>query len=1080
MTKFRFATFLLLLLCSAQFTFAQSNRVTLNFKDATYRSIFDEIEKQTEHIFLINEGEIDTSKRTSINSRNESLDNVLKKLLSPLKLNYVLQDKYIVLKKADNTASEEKQKKALKGTVIDENNEPLIGVSVAVKNTDFGVATNLDGEFNINVSPSDVLVFSYIGFTPQEVEVKNQNTINIVLEEDTKMLGEVIVIGYGSITKKEMTSAISHVSSKDFLNISSPDPSMLIQGKVAGVSVTNTGVGDPNNTASIQVRGVTSMSAGLGPLIVIDGIPGGNLTNINSNDIESIDVLKDGAASAIYGTRGSNGVVLVTTKKGTKDGKIRTSYNGIVAVNMIKKEMDPLSADEFRKYRVPNNQGVDQGGDTNWLDEITRTGFTHQHTFTLSGSTIKSNYRASIDYRNSTGIDLRSSREEYGGRFSLNHQAANGLLDFSINIAPRIAYRNNSDRMAFTTALEANPTTPVRDPNNPLLYSNFKGQAADFNPVELLKLDQSGGDTKLLDWNVTAKLNLLPLLAKDGNSIHSLNTQVTLAQQQNDNFNFWFRPSTSTQAINNGRSGEASRDYGKSKQESLEWIGNYIMEQKGHRVRGMLGYSYQYFQYQGMSASNKDFPSDILSYNNLSQGEWAKEEGEMGMGSYKNDAKLIAFFGRVSYDYLERYLLTASLRYEGSSKFGANNKWGYFPAISAGWRISDESFMKNLTWIDDLKIRGDFGVTGNQDFGSYQALSRMQGFGSYAYNGNYFTVWGPANNTNFDLKWEKGKNWNVGVDFSLFDNIVAGSVNYYHRRQQDLLGTYPVSVPPYLFENTFANVGTMRNTGIEIELNIDAVRTKDFQYRIGFIGSTIENKFLSFSNSEFITKDYEKKAWMESPGNPGELQLMKEGERVGNYYTHAYAGIDDNGNWLVWNKDNTERIPIAEANDDDKRVTGNGLPKFTMSWNNTFNYKNWDLSLYFRGAFGYDLYNVHDLYFGIQNVPGNVLKKAYDENAAITTGANVLTDYFMENGDYLKLDAATLGYRFNLKSKWIEGIRLYATGTNLFTITSFSGVDPTTIETNGLTPGVNTHDGNGTRRYYPTSTQLLFGIQLDF
>ena len=326
--------------------------------------------------------------------------------------------------------------------------------------------------------------------------------------------------------------------------------------------------------------GISSRAAGLGPLIVIDGIPGGNLTNINPNDIESMDILKDGAASAIYGTRGSNGVVLITTKKGARDGQLHASYVGTVSANFMIHDLDPLNAEEFRKYRVPNNQGVDQGANTNWLDEITRTGLAHQHTVTLSGGNSRSNYRATIDFKDATGVDIRSDRKEYGARFSLNHTTKSGLLNFSANISPRFVYRNNSDWSVFRAALEANPTTPVFDPNIPGQYSNFNGQATGMNPVELLKLDQSGGETKLLDWDATVKLNLLPLLAKEGTSVHSLNTQVTLAQQQNDNFNFWFRPAISTMAQNSGRSGEASRDYGKSRQESLEWLVNYTMEKK--------------------------------------------------------------------------------------------------------------------------------------------------------------------------------------------------------------------------------------------------------------------------------------------------------------------------------------------------------------------------------------------------------------------------------------------------------------------------------------------------------------------
>lgn len=965
----------------------------------------------------------------------------------------------------------------LKGTVTDASTqEGLIGANIKIKGTTRGCITDIDGNFTLNdVSAKAVLVVSSIGYSTQEVAVNGQPTLNIQLKEDSELLDEVVVIGYGTMDKKELTSAISHVSEKDFLSISSIDPSMMIQGKVPGVSITNTGAGDPNNQASIQIRGVSSRSAGLGPLIVIDGVPGGNLTNLNANDIASFDILKDGAASAIYGTRGSNGVILITTKKGQKDGVVRTTYNGTFAFDVMKEELDMLSAQEYRNLRLTDNKGIDLGGNDNWLDAVSRTGFTMQHTLTLSGGNDKTNYRVSADYRDAKGIDIRSGREEYGARASFNHTTASGLLTFTANLAPRIAYRDQSDWNAFRNAIEANPTTPFMDPEDPSKYYNFQGQVVGYNPLEALKIEENKGETKLLDWDATAKLNLFPLLLKDKTSKHSLSTQITFADHQYDNFNSWFRPSTSTQAINAGREGEASRSYSKERQSILEWLANYQTSFGDHNLKAMLGYSYQYSQYSGMDASNKDFPNDGLGSNNLGTGEYAKEEGEIGMGSYKNDAKLIAFFGRISYDYKGKYLLTASLRHEGSSKFGVNNKWGNFPAVSAGWRISEEAFMKDIRWIDDLKLRGDFGVTGNQDFGSYNSLNTMTGFGYYSYNGRYFQVWGPSKNVNPDLKWEKGKNWNVGLDFSLLNNRVYGSLNYFSRRQQDLLGSYKVSVPPYLFDETFVNVGTMKNTGFEFDLNWNAVNTKDFGYTIGIVGATMNNEFVDFSNSQYVGQDFYNVCGTEDPYPFYNLQRIQKGERLGNFFMWKYAGIDSNGDWLVYDRDG-DIIKAAQASDDDRQVVGNGLPKFTGSMTHNFRYKQFDLSLFFRGAFGYDIFNIHDFYYGTKNFTGNVLKKAYGKNDRISADANpVVSDYFLERGDYLKLDMLTLGYTFETGCKYLSKVRLYGTAKNVFTLTKFSGVDPSTYQVNGLNPGA-----TGSRTYYPSSRQFILGVQLDF
>lgn len=964
------------------------------------------------------------------------------------------------------------------GTVTDTAGEPLIGVTVTVPGTATGVSTDIDGKYTIRVDSKGKLRFSYVGYQTVEEAVEGRSVIDIKMKEDSEVLNEVVVIGYGTMDKKELTSAISHIGEKDFLSVSSLDPSMMIQGKVPGVSITNTGAGDPNNQASIQIRGVSSRSAGLGPLIVIDGVPGGNLTNINPNDIASFDILKDGAASAIYGTRGSNGVILVTTKKGSKDGNTHTTYSATLAWDKIIKELDMMNAQDYRDVRLGwGDRGVDLGGNLDWLDAVSRTGFTMQHTLTVSGGNERSNYRVSADYRDANGVDLRSNREEYGARASVMHTTKGGLFTINMNVAPRIIYRDNADWGVFRNAIEANPTTPLMDPENPSQYYNFQGQVVDSNPVELQKLEKNHADTKLLDWDGTLKLNLLPLLAKDGAGNHNLSTQIMFADHQYSNNDSWFRPSTSTLAINSGYDGEASRAYSKERQYVVEWLTNYSTRLADrHNIKAMVGYSYQYSQYQGFSAWNTDFPNDGLGYDNIGSGELAKEEGEVLMSSYKNDAKLISFFGRVSYDYEGKYLLTASLRHEGSSKFGANHKWGDFPAVSAGWRISQEPFMEDFSWINDLKIRGDYGVTGNQDFGSYNSLSTMTGFGYYFYNGKYYQVWGPSKNVNPDLRWEKGKNWNVGIDFSLFDNRFYGSLNYFNRRQQDLLGNYKVSVPPYLFDETFVNVGTMKNTGFEFDLGFKAVDTKDFTYDFSVIGTVMSNKFVDFSNSEYVGQDFYNMCGTEDPYPFYNLQRIQKGESLGNFYMWKYAGITEGGDWLVYDKDG-DIIRASQATDADRRIVGNGMPKFTMSTSHNFRYRNFDLSLFFRGAFGFDLFNIHDFYYGTRNFTGNVLKKAYGKNFDINPDANpVVSDYFLERGDYFKLDMLTLGYTLPTpRCRFLDRLRIYGTVKNVFTITKFSGVDPSTYQVNGLTPG-----GQGSRTYYPSTRQFIVGVQLDF
>lgn len=970
------------------------------------------------------------------------------------------------------------QQISITGTVTDPLGEPLLGVSVTVPGTPTGVSTDLDGKFSINADAKGKLKFTYIGYEAVEESINNRKVIDVVMKENAEVLDEVVVIGYGTMDKKELTSAISHVSDKDFLTISSPDPKMLIQGKVPGVSITNTGAGDPNNMGGIQIRGVSSREAGLGPLIVIDGVPGGDLSNVNVNDIASFDILKDGAASAIYGTRGSNGVVVVTTKKGSKDGATHTSYSATLSWDVAKRDLDMLSAQDYRDVRLGwGDNGVDLGGNLDWFDAVSRTGFSMQHTLTVSGGNEKSNYRVTADYRDANGIDLRSQREEYGARASVNHTTKGGLMTFSLNVAPRIIYRDASDWSVFKDAIEANPTTPLMDPDNAAQYYNFFGQVAGSNPVERQLLNTDHADTKLLDWDGTVKLNLLPLLAKNANSIHHLTTQIMFADHQTSNDYTYFQPSTSTQSINSGHDGYGRRRYESSRQFMVEWLTNYSARfADKHNVKAMAGYSYQYSRYSSHYAENQDFPNDGLGADNLGSGEWAMEEGQVMMGSNKNDSKLIAFFGRVSYDYDGKYLFTASLRHEGSSKFGKNHKWGDFPAVSAGWRISEENFMKDISWIDDLKIRGDYGVTGNQDFGSYMSINTMSGFGYYYYNGKYFQVWGPGVNVNPDLKWEKGKNWNVGLDYSLFGNRVYGSFNYFNRRQQDLLGWYTVPVPPNIHNETFVNVGTMKNYGFEFDANFNVVDTKDFGYNFGVVGTIMSNKFVDFSNSEYVGRDYDNRVSTEDPYPFYTLQRIEKGESVGNFFMWKYAGITSEGEWLVYDKDG-DIIRASQATEDDRQIVGNGMPKFTMSMTHNFRYRNFDLSLFFRGAFDYDIFNIHDFYYGTRNFTGNTLKKAYGKNFDISPNSTtVVSDYFLERGDYLKLDMVTLGYTLKLpQCRFLDRIRIYGSVKNVLTLTKFTGVDPQSYDVNGLEPGA-----QGSRSYYPATRQFIAGVQIDF
>lgn len=1076
----------LLMLCIGAAAHAVGNKVSLDVRNAPLENVLRSIEKQTDYRFFYSKETVNVSNRVSVSARNESIRSVLDRILPPQGISYVIENKRIALKQAP-ASSTNKQLKAenndnkvrITGTVTDGHGEPLTGVSVMVQGERIGVITDIDGNYEIEVPQGSQLRFSYIGYTPEKKKADKSGKLDVVMTEDSQLLSEVVVIGYGTMDKKELTSAISHVGEKDFLTISSSDPAMLIQGKVPGVSISNTGAADPNNQSSIQIRGVASRSAGISPLIVIDGVPGGSLANVNPNDIASFDILKDGAASAIYGTQGSNGVILVTTKKGNKDGTTTITYSATLSWDKVNRDLDMMSSADYREIRLPwGDNGTDLGGDYDWFAGVSRTGFSQKHNLSAAGGNERANYRVSADFKKSHGVDLRSDREEYGARASVNLTSKNGLFNLNVNLSPRLISSDTADWNVFRNAIAANPTTPLMDKDDPTLYYNFFGQTSGYNPVEVQKLEKNHTDSKMIDMDGTLKLNLLPLLWTSSQECPlTVNTQLTFAEHRYSYDQKWFRPSTSTMAINAGYDGQASQSHSTNRQDVLEWLANATGRFGNSNIKLMLGYSYQYFQNSGFSVENSDFANDGLGADNIGSGEYAKEEGVIGMSSYKNDSKLIAFFGRVSYDWDGKYLLTASLRHEGSSKFGKNHKWGNFPAVSVGWRISKEKFMESSrTWLDDLKIRADYGESGNQNFGSYMSLATMAGYGYSYVNGRYLQGWGASKNPNPDLKWERARNWNVGIDFAMFNNRFSGSFNYFHRRTEDLLGDYNVSVSPYMWPTAFVNVGTMENSGFEFDLNVNAVQSRDFTYSFNIVGSTMKNKFVDFSNTKYIGQDFYNMCETENPFPYYYLQRIEKGESIGNFYMWKYHGIDHNGDWLVYNKDG-EVISASRATEEDKVKVGNGLPKFTMSTTHTFRYRNFDLSLFFRGAFGFDLFNIHDFYYGTRKYSGNMLKKAYGKNFKISaSGTHAATDYFLERGDYFKLDQITLGYTLNLPNvRFMNKLRIYASVNNIFTITKFSGVDPSTYPVNGLTPGA-----QGSCMYYPTTRQFIVGAQIDF
>lgn len=951
------------------------------------------------------------------------------------------------------------------GTVKDEKGTTLAGVSVSIKGASGGTSTNESGQYTVAVpNANSTLVFSYVGFASQDVALNNRSTLDVTLRSaGSTDMNEVVVVGYGSVQRKELTSAVTTVRSKDFIQGASNSPLQLIDGKVAGVTVSNPAAADPNRNTDVQVRGAASVEAGNGPLIVIDGMPGGDLRNLVQQDIESITVLKDASASAIYGSRGANGVILVQTKKG-RAGRVSVTYDSYIEKDVVAAKPDILSAEEFLAHK----RDVDRGARTNWYDELIRkNNFGQNHYLSLAGGNENTVFRLSGNYREKSGIDIASDRGEYGFRGNFLQRALDGFLEVSGNISHRVVKEEYTNYGAFQQAVKLNPTIPVMDPTNPSKYNTLQGFDT-YNPVQDLKARENGADRtySIVDFNF--KFNLLK----------NLSTEVKLASQRQDMLRREYYTSHSAESIQNNRIGRARLQNEKWTDYTLEWLGNYNTQINKHDIRVLGGYSYQEFNNQGFWAENMNFPSDAFGYNNLDAGSWNLEQGRLGMDSWKSKEKTIAFLGRVNYNYNQNYFLTASLRYEGNTKFGANNKWGYFPAASAAWRISNLPQLQNSKFINDLKLRVSYGSSGRSGFTRYTALPRYQGYGRYQNDqGQWIQVYGPANNFNADLRWERAISYNIGLDFALFNNKLTGSLDAFDRRSKDLLSNYDVPVGAYVQERIFANVGTTTAKGIELNVNWTAFQTKDFSYSTNITASYIKAKLGSWSNEQFHS-GYRELGDLPSPGNPGPAYRLENNTEIGSYYGYRYAGVNPEGKILIWKEGIVGKEAIvasSEGNRDrDRTYIGHGAPRYELAWGNSLAYKTFDLTLFFRGRFDYKILNLYQMYYGLQAEPGvNLLKSAYDRNSAITSG-KVITDYFLEPGDYFKLDNITLGWSPKVTINKIKSVRIYATVKNAFTITKFTGLDPTTVGVTGLTPGY------GDLNVYPITRNLSLGAQINF
>ncbi len=948
------------------------------------------------------------------------------------------------------------------GHVKDDAGEAVIGASVIVKGTTNGTVTDFDGNFQLKCEPGATLVITYIGFVPQEV--KATNNIDITLHEDVAQLNEVVVVGYGSLAKKEISSSVVQINKDQFNQGAASDPMALVAGKVGGLNVSTTADADPNAMTAIQVRGAGSLTASNGPLIVIDGIAGGDLRNIATQDVESITVLKDAGSAAIYGTRGANGVILVTTKKGSgTQGVTNVTYDSYIALNFAKGKPEILSTDEFRRSR----RGQDYGADTNWWNEITRKASYNLNQYISIDSSTKNGYfGASLNYKSSNGLDIVSKRQEYGARFVMEQRLLKNYLQINASLSGRKVHEDWGDNGLFDTALTMNPTIPIKNADGSYYQPN--SPSGIHNPVNDLLNNVSEGDRIYLLGNADVKLNILQT------EMHNLNTSLSYALQYNDLKANFYTPTTSSESFWTGYKGRANVNYQKWWTNRLEWLINYTLTLQKHQVKAVLGYSWERSKWEQSGNENMDFVYDALSWYGIGNGT-ALKDGKANIWGGSSESTLIGFFGRLNYNYNDMLYASASLRHEGSTKFGKNKKWGTFPSVSLAWEVTNTPGLKDtFKMFQSLKPRVSYGVTGRSDFDAYRSLATYSTSNAYFINGVWMNGYAPSLNANPDLAWEKSTAFNVGIDFVTLNSRLRGSIEYYDRRSQDLLYNYQAPQPPFIYDKILVNVGTTKNTGVEVSLDYDVLAKSAFKWTTGVIWSTGQTKLTKLSN------DIYKAAYLDLYQKPGlgtseYFFRIEEGGKIGQFYGYEHAGIDENGMLLVYDNDGNAQ-PVAQADPAWKRNIGNGAPKHFLSWTNSFRYKNWDLSTLFRGAFGYKIFNMRKYGMGLKGCgTDNVLRTAYTDYANVNASGGVISSYFLENGNYFKLDNVTLGYTFMPKKReLIESLRVYLTAKNLFTLTAYEGNDPSIVTSTGITPGIDVNSA------YPQATQLSLGVTVRF
>lgn len=1051
-------------------TYAQKTKVTLELNNSTIEKVLETIEQKTDFRFIYKLNDIDLDRTISISVKDQPINIVLDKLFKGTPTEFKIRDTQIILKKPElKTQTIPYQKQTVTGIITDENGLPLPGASVLEEGTKNGMVTDFDGKYKLTVeSASSVIIVSFVGYKEKKV-VAGQSVINIQLIPDATDLQEIVVVGYGSTTRKDVTGAVSSIAAKDMNQGAIVNPLSLISGKAAGVNITQIG-SEPGSGPSVRIRGISSLIGGNDPLVVVDGIQGNMdlLNQVPPTEIESIDVLKDASATAVYGSRGAPGVIIVTTKK-NKAGKTTMEYVGSTSIDFIPKKLDMLDASQW--WETAQSVGVpasaNHGSNTDWYGLLTQTGITQTHTLSFGGGTDKFNYRASLTAILQDGVVINSSNQKYIGRIQATQLALNDKLKLTFNLntgvnnvtssigeVGTVSYKSN----LITNSLLARPTDPVFNTDGTYFTDPTVFQY--LNPYAVAQTATNERQNDNLFGSLKAELDLgKGFSANWFGSWRKTNTTIG-----------YFMPAESTDALAVDQKGYANIKNERQNEKLTNVSLTYKKTFGIHSFNVLALYEWQSQTYQGNYAQARGFINDKTTYNALQFGDFSKVQSN-DISSYKNDRTLVSYLGRLNYSLLDRYLLTASIRRDGSSVFGANNKWGNFPSASVAWQINKESFMATQTLFNELKLRVGYGETGNQQ-GLYPqtSLSLVGGAGTTYFGGIPITNFNITQNANADLKWETKKQTNIGLDFALLDNRLRGSVDVYDSKTENLLFDYTVPQPPYPYNKIKANVGSISNKGLEVALAYDVIKTDNSTLTLAGNVSFMKNEVLNLSgsiNGVPLNTDY--------VGWGAANSYLVQGKPVGAFYILEHTGKNENNVETVKDRDGNGIIDQG-VKSPDRYYAGSALPTYTFAFNPSYHYKNFDTSVLVRGSGGNKIYNgLRSNLSRLENVgKSNVLESALDTGIYTSPYGS---DLWLEDGSFIRLENVTAGYTFRFTDKYVDSIRLSLTGNNLLLITDYTGLDP---ELNISGSGDPNDNFGGDKGIYPRTRSVAFGLTVKF